>query len=347
MVGRGARTAATSTWCSPGAARRPRPRRRRRWPAAAGARAVPRLPGAGRRRAAGDDRGQQGSDDASSCTRRSPGARRSSAIAPGRAGRGRRRHRCPRTQAGELVLLVAVWVDPAATTRQRCELANREAMRARDRRRARPPGCRGGAATLVDAARGGGATPSTAASDGADRVGRGPRATRCPLDPPFRAAWDPVPRTRSEATLVDRARRRRRAPATRAAATGCPTRRCSSGCCVGVDPRGRRGRARASARRSTSTAGGRGRPRSRSGISSGARWASRCGGCSAAARSGSLAYASSGELRRAGRARAARGGAARRAACGRSSCASTTTTGATTWRRSSSRCATRSARTSS
>ena len=104
------------------------------------------------------------------------------------------------------------------------------------------------------------------------------------LDPPFRAAWDPTPRATVEETLVivrsedgvagyasgdDAARRRAAGAACSSASTRCGPRRCAR-----------------SSRRSTSTAGGRGRSRSRSGTSSAGSSASRCGGCSAVARSG-------------------------------------------------------------
>ena len=62
------------------------------------------------------------------------------------------------------------------------------------------------------------------------------RRYRCPLDPPFRAAWDPVPRDRQEATLVlvssDEG-----LTGFASGGDGLPDRAsCSSACCVGVDP---------------------------------------------------------------------------------------------------------------
>ncbi len=117
---------------------------------------------------------------------------------------------------------------------------------------------------------------------------------RFPLDPPFHAAWDPVPRTRAGRDRRRRPHRRgrdglreRRRPA-RPRPPRTPSRRRRSAA--------HRGRARDRARRSTSTAAGRGRSRWRSGISSVARsdtplW-KLLGGRSERI----LAYASSGEL---------------------------------------------------
>ena len=105
-----------------------------------------------------------------------------------------------------------------------------------------------------------------------------------PLDPPFRAAWDPVPRDAGRGDARDRPRRggarglreRRRRPARRGRAARL---------LAGLDPRGPRSCA-SCARPSTCTAGGRGPRRSRSGTSRPARSASRSGACSAGARSG-------------------------------------------------------------
>ena len=54
------------------------------------------------------------------------------------------------------------------------------------------------------------------------------RRYRVPLDPPFRAAWDPVPRDHQEATLVARSHRRRASTGCGERRRTCPTARCSS-----------------------------------------------------------------------------------------------------------------------
>ena len=63
------------------------------------------------------------------------------------------------------------------------------------------------------------------------------RTYRIALDPPFRAAWDPVPRTQVEATLVAVVHRRGHHRATRRAATAFPTGPLLERLLVGVDPR--------------------------------------------------------------------------------------------------------------
>ena len=209
------------------------------------------------------------------------------------------------------MLLVAVWVDPDAhdETRGAPGEPRRDAAR-RSPTPSRPTGRRASRSWSTCAtAR---ATPSTAATDGAHRRGRDPPL---PLSRSIRRSPRPGIPSRAGAGGDARHRpHRRRRRRLRQRRRRCPTRRCSSACCAGVDPMPHARSCARCARRSTSTAAGRGRSRSRCGIWSGARWASRCGGCSAAGTSGSLAYASTGELVDAGRAR--RAGAARCASAG-------------------------------
>ena len=120
------------------------------------------------------------------------------------------------------------------------------------------------------------------------------RSYRYPLEPPFRAAWDPLPRTHQDATLVLVHIRRRR-DRIREAATTCPTARCSSASSSGSTRCARRRCAR-SARRSTSTAVGPGRPSARSGTSPGACWTTPVWRLLGGRNERVLAYASSGEL---------------------------------------------------
>ena len=239
-----------------------------------------------------------------------------------------------------MIVLVAVWVDPGAPTtrpRSRRPTARRCATRSPTRCGRRPPTTCARSPRAARRRR----TPTTRAAEpcgSPSRRGRG--ATASPLDPPFRAAWDPVPRTRARGGARDRARRRRDARATRAATT-CPTRRCSSGCSSASTRAGPRSCA-SCARPSTSTAGGRGcaevavwdlvARRARRAAVAAARRPHRADPRLRLER----------RARRAGGARAARARRCATPACGRSSSASTTPTGATT-SRSSRRCATPSA----
>ena len=216
-------------------------------------------------------------------------------------------------EVAEVILLVAVWVDPAAGDETAVKAANRAAMRdaiadalraalRRRRARARRP------------ARGGGERVLHGATGCMRIASLEVRRYAVELDPPFRAAWDPEPRRRVEASLaIVRADdgtagyAERRRPAR--------TRRCSSGCSSAWTRAGPRWCA-SCARPSTCTTAGRGAPRSPSGTSRRGWRASRCGGCSAGATSGSW------PTRRAAswsRRRSARGGSSRCAprACGR------------------------------
>ena len=99
---------------------------------------------------------------------------------------------------GDLIVLVAVWVDPGADD----ETAVRVANRARRERRS------------ASASRVGNPPPRPLSSSGATRsepllqrrlmriASIETRVYRYPLDPPFHAAWDPVPRTHQDATIV-------------------------------------------------------------------------------------------------------------------------------------------------
>ena len=107
-------------------------------PAAAGTRAAGCLPGRGQRRAAGHDHDQQGSGDGAAAralitwgaAQLGVGQGVMDAVADGTL---------PAEQAGELVLLVAVWVDPDAADETAVRLANRDATLPGDPRRARRP----------------------------------------------------------------------------------------------------------------------------------------------------------------------------------------------------------------
>ena len=108
--------------------------------------------------------------------------------------------------ADELVLLVALWVDPAAHDETAVRVANRAAMRA----------------AIADAVAARGRWTSLVARR--EQVGERVLRRRLTamriaelevrryarsLDPPFRAAWDPVPRDAGRGDARDRARRRR------------------------------------------------------------------------------------------------------------------------------------------
>ena len=119
--------------------------------------------------------------------------------------------------ADQSLLIAAVWVNPAARDAEKVyannRAATREALRAgvaghatggRGARSARPPG-----QSLLH----GTSRRPAAPGQRPGRPGTGSRAAvritgirldrmRLPLDPPFRAAWDPVPRRHFDATLV-------------------------------------------------------------------------------------------------------------------------------------------------
>ncbi len=102
--------------------------------------------------------------------------------------------------AGELVLLVAVWVDPAASDETAVRAANRDAAR-----RALDDAFQGDRAGRIDellALRGerDERVLLRAASGAHRRIET--RTYLLPLDPPVRLAWDPEPRTALEATLT-------------------------------------------------------------------------------------------------------------------------------------------------
>ena len=100
--------------------------------------------------------------------------------------------------SGDLVVLVAVWVDPGAHDETAVRTANRV-------RRARRSASASRVATRPQ--------PRLSSNDATSfrallqrRLMRiasiETRVYRCPLDPPFTAAWDPVPRTHQDATVV-------------------------------------------------------------------------------------------------------------------------------------------------
>ena len=332
LVGRCARTAATSTWSSPGADRR-RPRPSSAHSPARGPGHTPFLVvlGSGTVVRPLDDLRQQDDDRFRGDLGRLTWGAAQLGIAQGvldavadgsldpaeAAGRRPARRGLGRPEAH----------DESARSRRptarRCE--------PRSPTRSSPPTAEAVRA-LVDRRDDVGERASTRVAEPAHRRASRSAATRSPLDPPFKAAWDPVPRARQRGEPRDRPRRRRARRATRAATT-CPTRRCSRGC----SPASTRAAPRwcaSSARRSTSTAGGRGPSRSRSGT-----WSARAlgeplwrllGGRSRAAARLRVER----RARRAGRARAARAWRCATPACGRSSCASTTPTGARTSRSS-------------
>ena len=127
---------------------------------------------------------------------------------------------------GDLLVLVAVWVDPGASDETAVRTANREAVRkAIDRCvEGRDPGGRGRA--------------RRAARRADEPVLRRPlmritgvetRRYRYPLDPPFRAAWDPIPRApgrdaRARPPTPACGLRERRPPARPRAARALPRR---------------------------------------------------------------------------------------------------------------------------
>ena len=143
----------------------------------------------------------------------------------------------PPDLAGELVLLVAAWVDPEAGDETACREANRRRRPPRHRRRAGGRAGRTGAAAGRPAARG--------AEPVLRRLARMRIAsveTRT-LPPSLRPSLPGRVGSRA-ASLAgrdagNRDRRRRHAPATPAAATGCPTRELLERLLVGVDPRAR------------------------------------------------------------------------------------------------------------
>ena len=256
LARRGSPTAAAAA----GALARPRPGTRRSSPAS----------GAGRGRAPGHDRGQQGArSPTSELTRITWGAAQLGiaqgvldAVADGLLDAA---------EAGRLVAARrASGSIPRRTTRRRCGCANREAMREAIADALRAAGG-GRCEALVERREDAPRTPSTAGDVTA--CGSPPSrcaATRRRSTRRSAAAWDPVPRTRAarRALVIVRADdglerlRERRRPARR--------RRCSSGCSSGSTRCAPRSCA-SSARPSTSTAAGRGRPRSRSGTSRRAR----------------------------------------------------------------------------
>ena len=161
----------------------------------------------------------------------------------------------PAEQAGDLVLLVAAWVDPDATDETACREAARDATR-----RAVDDALAG---TPADSVR----RIAELRHDAQERLLRRrvmrivsieTRSYRYPLDPPFRAAWDPSRARHQDATLVlvtsddgtARVRQRRRPPA-RPRGARAPAARASTRCAPRPCAR--------SARRSTSTAAGPGR----------------------------------------------------------------------------------------
>jgi hypothetical protein len=192
---------------------------------------------------------------------------RRSSGSPRGAGRGGGRRL--RRGGGRAVLLVAVWVDPSAHDEAAVKEANRTATRA----------------AVVDAL-----TEHPAASS--ERAARREQAHNTfferadedqrievrryefALDPPFRAAWDPFPRPPPETSCLCTPTTLVRVASGAPAGAGLLTS-------VGVDPRRTEvvwsicGR---------STTGAAGPSRSRGGIWSGARSASRPGGCWAVAR---------------------------------------------------------------
>ena len=148
------------------------------------------------------------------------------------------------------------------------------------------------------------------------------RATAEPASPPSRSGATPGRSTRRSAPrgTPSRARAARRrssscapttAPRATRAATTCPTPRCSSGCWSASTRAAPRSCA-SCARRSTSTAGARGSSRSPSGTSSAGALGKPLWRLLGGRSERLLAYASSGELGRAGGARGARRRAARR-----------------------------------
>ena len=313
-----------------------RGRRGRAGRPAARARAVPRLPVAGARRAPGRRSSSTSRPIDGGRSARSPGARRSSAIAQGVLDAVADGLVDP-AEAAEVIVLVAVWVDPGRARRDRGQAGEPRGDARRDRRRAAAAG-RGARARARRAPRGGGEhllrRRLTCASP-RSRSG----ATASPLDPPFHAAWDPVPRTRSEATLVivraddgDGGLRERRRAARRRAARA-PARRPRSAPDRG---RARAVRDRRPPRRPAVDRRGRGlgprRARARRAAVAAAR---RPLGADPRVRVERRA-------RRAGGARAARRRRCATPACAPSSSASTTPTGARTSRWSR-RCATPSA----
>ena len=242
---------------------------------------------------------------------------------------------------GDLLVLVAVWVDPAPTTR-------RPSARRTARRRARR---------------------SASASSGRDpaAAARARRAARHAQQPVLRRRVSADRRDRDAATTATRSTRRSAPPgipsrgrtrtrrssssapttgsrATRAA-TRLPDRELLERLLVGVDPRPHRGRARDLRDRRLPRRPALDASRSRSGISSAARsdeplWQLLGGALGADPR-----LRLERRARRAGRARRAAASRCATAACARSSSASTRPTGATTspWSRP---CATPSARSS-
>ena len=136
----------------------------------------------------------------------------------------------PAEQAGELVLLVAAWVDPGTTRRDGGAAGEPRGDCRRDPRRARdrPGGARPASWSTCATAR---ATPSTAASEVRIELGRDPHLPLSRSTRRSRRRGIPVPATRRRRRWSSCAPTTARS-ATRAAATGCPTRRCSTGCCA-------------------------------------------------------------------------------------------------------------------
>ena len=235
---------------------------------------------------------------------------------------------------GDLLVLVAVWVDPGAGDETAVRVANREAVRKAIGTcvNGRDPGARHGSSPR--------GTPSPTRSTGASDADHRCRDDALPLParPAVSRRLGPGPaygagrdrRRRPHRRGSDGLRERRppaRPRAARAAPRSGSTRSAPRSCAR-------------SSRRSTSTAAGPGRSRRRSGTWSAARSTRRSGSSSAAVRSGSspTPRAASSSTRTSARAAAS---SSATGACARSSSASTTPTGATTsqW---SSACARRS-----
>ena len=129
---------------------------------------------------------------------------------------------------GELVILVAVLVDPAAADEPAVRAANRDGGPRRWRMRSRATGRPGSGICSIS----GTMRRTRSQRPLAVRIASiETREYRLPLDPPFPAAWDPEPRTHLDATLTivtadD-------GTAGTPAATRFPTASCSSDTCAG------------------------------------------------------------------------------------------------------------------
>ena len=139
-----------------------------------------------------------------------PPIRQASGAAGGRLGRSRRRNE---TRVRRRTATRCCRRDP----RRRCRLASPR-----------------GAQEIADTPRGGVTNAFYGGDDGVRIEACETRRYRFPLDPPFRRAWDPVPRTSVDATLVI-VRADDGTRATRAATT-CRTPTLLGRCVVGADP---------------------------------------------------------------------------------------------------------------